>query len=79
MVRATDWGHAKNCTLFAIDNVASGCVDCANLTPRQTGELQIELIGEPQPENMVVIVYAEFENLIEIDSNQAVLYDITRR
>ena len=79
MVKATDWGQSKNCTLFAIDNVASGCVDCANLTPRQTGELQIELIGEPQPENMVVLVYAEFENLIEIDSNQAVLYDITRR
>lgn len=44
MVRFKDWGQGKNCTLFAFDNVAGGCVDTPYLNPRQTGELQIEIL-----------------------------------
>lgn len=76
-IRFQDWGYAKNCTLFAIDNVASGCVDCPTMDPRQSGELQIEVFSAPQTQNMVVLVYAEFENLLEIDFNRAMLHDIT--
>lgn len=77
MVRFQDWGYAKNCTLFAIANVLSGCVDCPAMDPRQSGELQIEVFSAPQAHNMVVLVYAEFENLLEIDFNRAMLHDIT--
>ena len=30
------------------------------------------------PADTTVLFFAEFENLIEVDSNQAVLYDIVR-
>ena len=59
------------------DNVASGCADSANLNPRQSGDLQLKLEFRAAPgSNITVIVYGEFENLIEIDKNGAVLYDI---
>ena len=80
MVRFKDWGQTKNCTLFAFDNVASGCVDTPHLNPRQTGELQIEIIlGANVAHALTFIVYGEFENLLEVDQNQAVYYDIARR
>ena len=47
------------------------------MDPRQSGELQIEVFSAPQAHNMVVLVYAEFENLLEIDFNRAMLHDIT--
>lgn len=77
VIRFQDWGYAKNCTLFAIANVPSGCVDCPAMDPRQSCELQIEVFSAPQAHNMVVLVYAEFENLLEIDFNRAMLDDIT--
>ena len=77
MVEQDDWGQGKGCTLFMFDNVASGCADSANLNPRQSGDLQLKLEFRAAPgSNITVIVYGEFENLIEIDKNGAVLYDI---
>ena len=77
MVEQDDWGQGKGCTLFMFDNVASGCADSANLNPRQSGDLQLKLEFRAAPgSNITVIVYGEFENLIEIDKNRAVLYDI---
>ena len=79
MVRYKDWGHGKNCTLFMWDNVASGCVDTSYMNQKQVGELQIELqLGDPLGFNATVLVYAELENLLEIDANKAVILD-TRR
>ena len=73
MVTSKDWGAGKNCTLFMFDNVASGCVDTSYLNPKQVGEVQIELLlGEALGFNVNVIVYAEFENLLEINANKAV-------
>ena len=72
-----DWGEAKNCTLFMFDNVANGCVDSQTLNPKQSGDLQLVLeFGAPPATNITVLVYGEFENLLEIDSNGAVLYNI---
>ena len=74
MVRSKDWGAGKNCTLFMFDNVATGCVDTSYLNPKQVGEVQIELLlGEALEFNVNVVVYAEFENLLEIDANKAVI------
>jgi len=80
MVRAADWGHGKNCTLFVFDNAANGCLDSAVLNPKQSGELRLVLnFGANPAVNITVIVYGEFENLLEIDRNKAVLYDIYQR
>ena len=80
MVRSEDWGQGKNCTLFVFDNAANGCLDSPVLNPKQSGELQIVLnFGAPPGNNITVILYGEFENLLEIDKNKAVLYDIYQR
>jgi len=77
MVDLLDWGQAKNCTLFMFDNVANGCADSQTLNPKQTGDLQLVLeFGAAPATNITVLVYGEFENLLEIDRNGAVLYNI---
>jgi len=77
MVELGDWGQAKNCTLYIFDNVANGCADSQRLNPKQTGDLQLSLeFGAAPATNITVLVYGEFENLLEIDRNGAVLYNI---
>ena len=72
-----DWGHRKNCTLYMFDNVANGCADSQTLNPKQTGDLQLVLeFGAAPNVNITVLVYGEFENLLEIDKNEVVLYNI---
>ena len=59
------------------DNVVNGCADSQRLNPKQTGDLQLSLeFGAVPNTNITVLVYGEFENLLEIDSNGTVLYDI---
>ena len=75
IARASDWGQGKNCTVFMFDNVANGCADA-----RQAGDRQIILeFGAPPGQNITVILFGEFENLLEVDANGAVLYDIYQR
>ena len=77
MVRAADWGHGKNCTLFVFENAANGCLDTPVLNPKLTGELRLVLdFGAAQGMNVTVIVYGEFENVMEINSNKTVQYDV---
>ena len=77
MLRKDDWGQSKGCTLFMYDNVANGCADSKNLNPKQSGDLQLKLDFRAAPgNNITVIVFGEFENLMEVDGNGAVLYDI---
>ena len=77
MLRKDDWGQDKGCTLFMYDNVPNGCADSKNLNPKQSGDLQLKLDFRAAPaNNITVIVFGEFENLLEVDGNGAVLYDI---
>ena len=47
------------------------------LNPKQTSDLQLSLeFGVAPGTNIAVLVYGEFENLLEIESNGAVLYEI---
>ena len=80
MLKYTDWGQNKNCTLFMFDNVASGDADSSNLNPRQSGDLQLQLKFHAAPGKVItVIIYGEFENLLEIDKFGGVLYNIYER
>jgi len=77
IVELGDWGHGKNCALFMFDSVSNGCADSQRLNPKQTGDLQLSLeFGAAPATNITVLVSGEFENLLEIDSNGAVLHDI---
>ena len=77
MVRKEDWGQGKHCTLFVFENAANGHLHSAVLNPKLSGELRITLhFGGDRRENLTAIVYAEFENILEIDRNKAVLYDV---
>ena len=80
MVRREDWGHGKNCTLFVSDYAANGCLNSPVLNPKQSEELRLVFhFGANPGVNITVILYGEFENLLEIDRNKAMLYDIYQR
>ena len=77
MVQADDWGHSKHCTLFVYENAANGCLNSPVLNPKLAGDLRLVLdFTANQGDNVTAIVYAEFENLMEINSNRTVQYDI---
>ena len=47
------------------------------LNPKLSGEVRLVLdFGDDQGDNVTAIIYAEFENLIEINSNKTVQYDV---
>ena len=70
----------KNYTLFVFDNAANGCLNSPVLNPKQSGEVRLVFnFGTNPGVNITVILYGEFENLLEIDRNKAVLYDIYQR
>jgi len=77
MVRKVDWGHGKRCNLFVFDNTANGCLDSPVLNPKQSGELRVMIdFGANPGENLTVLLYAEFENLLEVNENRVVTYDV---
>ena len=67
MVRFKDWGHGKNCTLFAFSNVANGRHDDPVLLPKNEGFINIHIKCAGQASQKTVIVYAEYEGIMEID------------
>ena len=77
MVRAQDWGRGHHCSLFVYENAANGCLNSPVLNPQLSGEIRLVLdFGADQGANLTAIVYAEFENKMEINSNKTVLYDV---
>ena len=77
MVRAQDWGHSHHCTLFIYENAANGCLNTLVLNPKLSGELQLVLdFGDNQGDNVTAIIYAEFENLMVINRNKTMQYDV---
>ena len=77
MVTRQEWGQGRSFTLFAFDNAANGLLHSPVLNPKLSGELQLMLhFGADPAVNVTVIVYGEFENLLEVDSNKAVLYNV---
>ena len=79
MVRADNWGYGKNCTLFVYENAANGCLNSPIMKPQQTGEVRLIFdFGADQGANLTAIIYGEFENAMEINSNKTVQYDVYR-
>ena len=77
MVRASDWGQGKKCTLFVFDNTANGCLNSSVLNPEQNGELRIVItFGADLGANLIILVYREFQNLVEADRNKTITYDV---
>ena len=77
MVLKDNWGHGKRCTLFVFDNTANGCLDSPVLNPKQSGELRLVIdFGANPGENLTILLYGEFENLMEINGNRIVTYDV---
>ena len=49
------------------------------LNPKQTGELRLVIdFGANPGANLVILVYGEFKNILEINANRVVLYDVYR-
>jgi len=47
------------------------------LNPKQSGELRLMIdFGANPGENLTVLLYAEFENLLEVNENRVVTYDV---
>ena len=91
MVEPEMWGGAGCCTLFMFDNVPNGAADSTLMNPRQDGYLRIRFklgaavnldcpvaIDFQHVLKLGVLLYAEFENVLEIDGNGAVIYNIYR-
>ena len=77
MVLKDNWGHNKRCTLFVFDNTANGCLDSPVLNPKQSGEVRLVIdFGANPGENLTILLYGEFENLLEINGNRVVTYDV---
>ena len=56
--------------MFVFDNTANGCLDSPLLNPKQTGELHLVIdFGANPGTNLTILLYGEFENLLEINRN----------
>ena len=77
MIKPEHWGHAKTCTLFMWDNVASGCSESDVFNPRQDGRCNVVIqFGANNNHVINVIVYGEYENMMEIKPEGSIFYDI---
>ena len=77
MVTFEMWGHNHQCTLFVFDNTAGNITDGPNLNPKQQGDARLILkLGANVNHPINITLYAQFENVITIDPNGAVLYDV---
>ena len=58
------------------DNVASGCADSVQLNPKQEGRVKIAITKTAVNSLITVIVYGEFENMMQIKPSGSTQYDI---
>ena len=76
MIKPEHWGHDHHTTLYMWDNVASGCADSVQLNPKQEGRVKISLINGAVNSLVTVIIYGEFENMMQIKPTGSTQYDI---
>ena len=83
LVGPDDWGHGKKANLIVFDTTSNKSLDSPILNPKLTGDVRLVLNFGANPranngENLTILVYGEFENVVEIDGRGSVIYDITR-
>ena len=81
LVKPDDWGYGptKRGSIIVFDTTANQALDSPILNPKQVGEVRLVLDFGANPGSLLtVLVYGEFENIIEIDGKGAVIYDITK-
>ena len=76
MIKPEHWGHNRHTTLFMWNNVASGCADNVQLNPKQEGRVNISIRKTSVDELVTVIIYGEFENMLQIKPTGSTQYDI---
>ena len=65
-----------NVTLFAFNFTPDGLPDASNFHPPQSGNVRLQFRLNASPGHAVtVLIYAEFENVMEINDNNGVLYN----
>ena len=76
MIKPEHWGDDQHTTLYMWDNVASGCADSVQLNPKQEGRVKIAITKTAVNSLITVIVYGEFENMMQIKPTVSTQYDI---
>ena len=76
MIKPEHWGDDHHTTLYMWDNVASGCADSVQLKPKQEGRIKIAITKTAVNSLIAVIVYGEFENMMQIKPTGSTEYDI---
>ena len=72
-----DLGYGKNSTLFLFNNVAGGDADGLLRNPQQQGDVTLEITFGTNPgNNLTVVVWGEFESVIDISGTGVVNYDV---
>ena len=67
---------AGNVTLFAFNFTPDGLPDASSFHPPQSGNVRLQFRLNASPGHAVtVLIYAEFENVMEINDNNGVLYN----
>ena len=74
MIKPSDRGQGRYCTLYFWNNVPSGDDDSSLRNPRLTGDVRIEIeFAAAVNQNLTVIVFGEFEQVIEVDHRGGVI------
>ena len=76
MIKPEHWGDDQHTTLYMWVNVASGCADSVQLNPKQEGRVKIAITKTAVNSLITVIVYGEFENMMQIKPTGSTQYDI---
>lgn len=77
LIQQKDYGHGKKGNLIVFDLTANQHPDSPVLNPELKGDLHILInFGANPPENLTVLVYGEFENVMEITGPGIVSYNV---
>ena len=76
MIKPEHCGDGHHTILYMWDNVASGYADSVQLNPKQEGRVKIAFTKTAVNSLITVIVYGEFENMMQIKHTGSTQYDI---
>lgn len=78
LLRSQEWGNGKNCTLFVFNNVPTGILDSENMNIKREGNLQIQFkLNAPPGHVIIVLIYAQFEAIMDVTKEGGALYEGT--